>query len=439
MRQSRENQQSFQLRPYQHRHGQELEEISRILDENPTLAEEVVQDLGSDPGRGAPGMSGEQILRCALIKKLEGLSYDRLAFSLEDSLMARDFCHFSFQKAPGRSTLAENIAAISIGSWKKITDTLTRWAARSGLEKGRKVRLDATPVQCHILNPKDNRLLYDCVRVLTQLLKLLLNTADFPFTDHTRRARKRYMKIVNSRRQAQRLEPYQGLLKVTRLTRSYVDQACQATDITDRVQAKLVERLRHFAELTDRVISQTERRVFHDESVPAAEKVVSIFEEHTDILRKGTRETVYGHKMFLTCGKSSLITDCLLVRGNPADSGKLQTLLERQRDLYGRYPRQVATDGGFASRSNLDWAKGAGVKDMAFAKKCHFKVEEMAKSPWVYRQLRKFRAGIEGCISHFKRSFGGGRCDWKGWEGFQKYVQLSVLAYNLMVLARLRM
>ena len=134
--------------------------------------------------------------------------------------------------------------------------------------------------------------------------------------------------------------------------------------------------------------------------------MVSIFEEHADILRKGTRETVYGHKLYLTCGKSSLITDCMLVRGNPADSGRLQSMLERQNQLYGRYPRQAATDGGFASRSNLDWAKGeARVKDMAFAKKCRLQVEEMAKSPWVIPPVaplpcrhRRLHLALQACL-----------------------------------------
>ena len=443
MRQVRENQPSFPLHQSEHRHGQELEQISRILDENPTLAEVVVQHLESDSGRGAPGMSGEQILRCAVIKKLEGLSYDRLTFALEDSLTLRDFCRFSFQKAPKRSTLAENISRIGPGVWKQIADTLTQWAARTGLEKGRKVRIDATPISCSIRQPTDNQLLYDAVRVLTRLLAALSAKVDFAWTDHTRRAKKRHMKILNSRRPALRLAPYRDLLWVAGLTRSYVDGACEAAAggvVADPIMSKLVRKLRHFADLTDRVIAQTRRRVLEGESVPAAEKVVSIFEEHADILRKGTRETVYGHKLYLTCGKSSLITDCMLVRGNPADSGRLQSMLERQNQLYGRYPRQAATDGGFASRSNLDWAKGeARVKDMAFAKKCRLQVEEMAKSPWVYRQLRRFRAGIEGCISHFKRAFGGGCCDWKGWQGFQQYVHLSVVAYNLLVLARLRL
>jgi IS5 family transposase len=440
MRQSRENQPFFPQYQGVHRQGKELQAISKILDANPTLAEQVLQDLQSDPRRGAPGMSGEQILRCAIAKQLKGLSYDQLAYQLESSLDLRDFCRFSFQPAPKRSTLADNISRISPVLWKKVAEELVQWAVRSGLEKGRKVRIDATPVECNIHHPTDSRLLCDCVRVLTRLLGQLSAQLDLVWSDHSRRARKRHLEIVNSRRQTQRLGPYRDLLAVTRMTRCYVDRACSAAaDVCDPAVCKLVSKLRHFAELTDRVIDQTERRVLQGESVPAAEKVVSIFEEHTDIVRKGGRKTVYGHKLFLTCGQSALITDCLLLRGNPADSGCLQTMLQRHHDLYGRYPRQAAADGGFASGPNLEWAKAAGIKDMAFAKKRGLKVAEMATSSWVYRQLRKFRAGIEGCISHFKRVFGGGRCTWKGWQHFQQYVQLSVLAYNLLVLARLQL
>ena len=284
-------------------------------------------------------------------------------------------------------------------------------------------------------------MLYDAVRVLTRLLAVLSAKADFAWTDHTRRAKKRHMKILNSRRQALRLAPYRDLLRVACLTRSYVDGACQAAvDVADPVVSKLVRKLRHFADLTDP----------GDRSDPAASargRVGTGRREGGLHLRRARRHPAQGHpgdrlraQAVSDLRQSSLITDCMLVRGNPADSGRLQSMLERQNQLYGRYPRQAATDGGFASRSNLDWAKGeARVKDMAFAKKCRLQVEEMAKSPWVYRQLRRFRAGIEGCISHFKRAFGGGCCDWKGWQGFQQYVHLSVVAYNLLVLARLRL
>ena len=138
-------------------------------------------------------------------------------------------------------------------------------------------------------------------------------------------------------------------------------------------------------------------------------------------------------------GKTSLMLDCRVVRGNPADQAQMKTMLKRHCQLYGHYPRQASFDGGFATQGNLDWAKGQGIQDVAFAKKGRLKVSEMVRSSWVYRQLRRFRAGIEGCISMLKRVFGADRCTWKGWEHFQQYLHLSVLSFNLLVLARLRL
>ena len=111
--------------------------------------------------------------------------------------------------------------------------------------------------------------------------------------------------------------------------------------------------------------------------------------------------------------------------------------LERHRELYGQVPRQSAWDGGFASAANLSWAKEQGVEDVAFAKKCGLTVESMVRSSWVYKELKRFRAGIEGCIGTLKHTFGLDRCTWKGWPHFQSYVHASVLTYNLVVLARL--
>jgi IS5 family transposase len=187
------------------------------------------------------------------------------------------------------------------------------------------------------------------------------------------------------------------------------------------------------------VISQTERRVFHGEKVPADEKLVSFFECHTDILVKGSREVEYGHKVFLTGGKTGMILDCVIERGNPNDAVLFPTLIERQEKLYNRPPRQVATDGGFASQDNLEKAKERGVQDVAFAKKRGLAVLEMVKSHWVYKKLRNFRAGIEANISRLKRSFGFSGCDWTGWAGFKQYVWSAVVSYNLLVLAQLKL
>jgi IS5 family transposase len=164
--------------------------------------------------------------------------------------------------------------------------------------------------------------------------------------------------------------------------------------------------------------------------------VLSIFEDHTDVIRKDRRETIYGHKICLTGGASSLILDCRVLEGNPTDSSLAVDAVKRQEKVYGQLPRQVALDGGFASKINLADIKGLGVNDVAFSKRRGLEISDMAKSTWVYHRLRDFRAGIEGCISFLKRCFGLDRCSWRSFASFKAYVQASVLSFNLLVLAR---
>jgi IS5 family transposase len=194
--------------------------------------------------------------------------------------------------------------------------------------------------------------------------------------------------------------------------------------------------LERYIDLARQVIAQTERRVLKGESVPAAEKIVSIFEPHTDIIVKDRRETYYGHKVCLSVGASNLITDCVITAGNPADTELTLTMLDRQHEIYGRYPLKVALDGGFASKANLAAAKERQIKDVCFAKKRGLEVEAMCRSQWVYNRLRRFRAGVESVISWIKRCLGFDRCTWKGPHSFESYVWLSTVTANLITLAR---
>jgi IS5 family transposase len=186
------------------------------------------------------------------------------------------------------------------------------------------------------------------------------------------------------------------------------------------------------------IMDQTERRVFQGETVPADEKLVSLFEAHTDVLVKDRRDTYYGHKIFLTTGRSGLILDCAIPKGNPGDVTWTLPLLRRQQRLYGQPPRQASFDGAFASVDNLTDAKLLGVADVCFAKKRGLAIRAMVRSEWVYDKLRRFRAGIESGISLLKRVFGLARCVWKGAAGFHAYVRTAVLAANLLHLARHR-
>jgi len=170
--------------------------------------------------------------------------------------------------------------------------------------------------------------------------------------------------------------------------------------------------------------------------VPAQEKIVSIFEHHTDIIRKDRRDTYYGHKICLAGGSSNLILDGVVLDGNPADSELTKVMLARQDEIYGRYPLKVALDGGFASHVNLETAKSNGIKDVCFSKGRGLTEEDMCRSKRVYRMLWKFRAGIESGILWLKRSFGLSRCSWKGLESFKSYVWASIVSANLLTIAR---
>ncbi|MGM0628570.1 MAG: transposase, partial [Candidatus Fermentibacterota bacterium] len=184
------------------------------------------------------------------------------------------------------------------------------------------------------------------------------------------------------------------------------------------------------------VIEQASRRVIDGEKVPASEKVVSIHEDHTDIICKDNRETYYGHKICLTAGKSGLVNDCVILEGNPSDSSLAVEVIKRQKEIYGRPPLKVSFDGGFASKDNLAKIKALEVKDICFSKRRGMKKTDMCQSDWVYRKLWRFRAGVESIISWLKRCFGLTRCTWKSFDSFRSYVLSRVLAANLLTIAR---
>jgi IS5 family transposase len=244
---------------------------------------------------------------------------------------------------------------------------------------------------------------------------------------------------MNSRSKKDRKIKYADLIKVTNKSIGYAQSTIEAIDKVASISNGLVALrldLNQYCQLAAQVVNQTQRRVMLGENVPAADKVVSLFETHTDIIVKDRRDTFFGHKICLTGTASNLIVDCLIVDGNPADSNLTVDMLERQKQLYGRYPLKVALDGGFASKDNLNQAKAMQIKDVCFAKKRGLKVEDMCRSQWVYDRLRRFRAGIESGISWVKRCFGLTRCTWKGLRSFKSYVWASIVSANLLTLAR---
>ena len=304
------------------------------------------------------------------------------------------------------------------------------------------MRLDSTVTAALMHEPSDSSLLWDAVRVMVRLLQeadAFIGGTGRGWRNHGRAAKKRWRAIEFTRGRPQRVQLYRELIKITRASLAYLrGAAAELAPASSPAVALWQAKVGHYRPLVEQIIAQTERRVLAGESVPAGDKLVSLFEPHADIIVKGSRDVDYGHKLNLTTGRSGLILDLVIEAGNPADRERLLPMLERHIAIWGAAPRQAAADGGFASRDNLAQAKARGVRDMAFHKKSGLRIEDMVRSHWIYRRLRNFRAGIEAGISCLKRAYGLARCTWRGLAHFKAYVWSSAVAYNLALLARLR-
>ena len=345
--------------------AKELQQMPQVLDAAPKVLDLAYQDLvrSACPTTGREGMTAEQVLRCAVLKQYRQLTYEELAFHLEDSSSFRGFSRLGMGQYPCKSILQENIKALREQTWEAINREIIGYAEQEKIEAGRKVRIDATAVETDIHRPTDSTLLADGIRIITRWLaegKKLSPTPGYSYSDHRRVVKKRLLAILNTRKETVRRSAYKDLLIYAGKAREYALAAIpklsshQARERTDFYAGKvLAEKLARAVGILGKVMDQTGRRIFKGEQVPASEKVVSFFEDHTDIIVKKRRETEFGHKIFLTGGRSNMILDCLIVRGNPADTEQYGPLLQRQKELYGRMPRQVSADGGFASKDNL--------------------------------------------------------------------------------------
>ena len=345
---------------------------------------------------------------------------------------------------PKRSVLQDTISKITPQTWERINDRVREEAQVRNIEKGRKIRIDSTVTESDIHEHTDSSLLLeDCVRGMVRLLKAarkLPGNLSIEFTNYNRRAKRRAHEIFDIKGISAKAPLYADLIKITSSSLLSLVQAeitVRDTCTDTREKEKWQSEVDRFKATIQGIFDQAQRRVFNEEKVSAEQKIFSLFEEHTDIVIKGGRDIQYGHKLNLISGPSGLILDLVIEQGNPADTDRLLPMIERHIEHYEKAPRQVAADGGYASAENLEAVKALGVSDMAFNKKRGLDIVDMAKSAWVYRQLRNFRAGIESNISCLKRAYGLTRCNWKGLQHFQSFVWSSVVSYNLTVMARL--
>jgi len=428
--------------------NRQLKAMDAIIKENPEIVKAVHADLTKEvSATGRNGISAERVLRTAILKQLKGYSYRELSDQVHGSVPFRWFTRFYSDEIPHFTALQKSIKSMGENTWRTINDLLVHYAKVKKIEKGNDLRMDTTVIETNIIYPVDARLLWDSVRVLTRIMEAcihLLPERTFNFAKRTKRSKRLCYAIVMAKgpqAQRRRTKLYRELLKVTQEVVNMA-KVCgeQLLTSTHPHAHTLAVALDHYLTLAAKVIDQCERRVLKGEQVPSSEKIVSLFEDHTDIIKRGKSHTPaeYGHKVLFTTGKSGLITQYEIFRGNPSDSGMLPEVVFTHHLQYGEVPQSLSGDRRFFSAANEYTAYSSGVKHVCISKPGYRSRVRRAleREPW-FKKLKRFRAGIEGIISTLMRSFGLSRCLWKGWEPFRSYVGLGVVTFNLQKIAAL--
>ena len=380
--------------------------------------------------------SVEQIVRAAIFKEMRGMDYRELEYAQNDSRICEAFIKLDGRDPYSFQMFQKYISRIKPESLHRVLVEINKIAISEGLEDVKSVSQDATVVKTNIHYPTNNSLVWDCVKTSTRLLAQLkeeIETLDF--IDYTKSAKKTFFKINITPKEVNR---YPLFCKQLILFTKVINQTSNAIKkkSTSIIARGIQEELAKLLELMDKVYDITYRKEIDGEKVPNEDKLFSIYEQHTDIIVKGQREALFGHKINLAAGKSNLVLDCQVLRGNPADKSLFQQTFDNVIHNYEIIPRDSATDGGYASLANLKHAQEAGIVNIVFNKVVG-SMQNIVSSLNMETRLKKWRSAIEAIISNIKRGFNIFTCNWKGWIHFQAKVLWSVLAYNFRVMTGL--
>ena len=395
----------------------------------------------------------EVVLRMLVVKRLYGYSYEETERVVRDSLSLRAFCRVYLQDVPDDTTLMRWANLIQPKTLETFNQRVVQMAVERKVTTGRKLRTDGTVVETNIRPPSDSRLLADSVRVLARTIMrghTVLRTAgqkiQSGFEDGTQQAKRLARQIGETLRskketaQTAGKQVYQELLHLTEQTITWATQTQKQLKKRSEQRAKhLTETLTHFVPLAQQIIQQATLRILLGEQVPASEKIVSLFEEHTDIIRRGkeSRPVEYGHKVWLNEVEGGLVSHYRILEGNPSDAQQWKPSLQAHLKTFHQPPHQASGDRGLFSEPNEQLAHDLGVKRVILPKrgyrsKARLKHEHKT---WFVKG-RHWHAGVEGRISVLKRAHTLARCLAHGLTGFHRWIGWGIIAGNLAVLGR---
>jgi IS5 family transposase len=436
--------------------------VSSVLDQAPELLDLIHRDLEKTlksvnrEGRGRrPRYTTEHVLRILICQMLEGASLRGIVVRVDDSNFLRCFTRIDHRTMMDYTTLCILKNSIRNETWKAVNRHLAEYAVRSELIDGNKLRLDTTAVETNIHWPTDSTLLWDVYRTLDRLIRQAREMdpeAVGPRRLQARRAKRLQHKItrraMKKGRSAQQLKPlYMQLIEIVEdlfdWARS-VGQALAETERFDSVMdaaraAAIVQQIDHYIGLGRRVASQARRRVLEGERVPNEEKLFSIFEPHTELLKRGKagKDVEFGHMIQIEQVDGKFITNYDVFDKKPIEHQLVNRALESHKKLFGEYPDTLAADKGYYESMAVVERLENKVAMVSIGKKGRRTFEESAREhDPLFRLAQRFRAGVEGTISFLKRMLRLARCFNKGWEHFVSTIGQTIFAHNLLVLAR---
>jgi IS5 family transposase len=420
--------------------------LSQVLDEHPEVLDAVHEDLKtlSTPNRkGRKGdYTSENILRALVVMAVEGLDYRETVVRIGGDVFLQDFCRLRKKAVMDFGFLDKCHLAIRPETWLKINQLLGRKAVENKLIDPDVIRTDTTVIEANIHYPTDASLLWDVWRVASRELKKARKIAEplVPHRFHDRKVKGLYLFITryivskDECRQRQVRKRFRALIARTEWIVGVVEEfSGKARSLANEEVLLLALELERHLPTMRRILAQARRAVIEGETVPASERVFSLFEPHVELIKRGKREKPieFGHKLLLCQTQEKFITDDEVLEAQVADSALTAEVVRRHEKQFGRKPMVLAADKGFRPEAE-DFAK---LEEEIVTLCIPHRLRDFTDKIMKYWQA--FRSGIEGTISALKRAFRLFRCFLKGFKGYARGVGLSIFAHNLLVLARL--
>lgn len=401
--------------------------------------------------RGRHQTPAEVVLRMLILKHIRNWSYETLEREVRANVVYRSFCRIGMEKVPDAKTLVRLGQAVGAETIRALHDRLVRIAQERKVIRGSRMRVDTTVVESNIHYPTDSSLLNDGARVLTRTMKKIEQQAGGlkrKIRERKRSVAQRVIAIAHALRhkgpagEEKRKREYRELLQVTGRILGDARRVLQEVEGMPQRRRSglrgLCEQLETMAERVRSVVRQTKARVMQG-LTKLPDKIVSLFEPHTEIIRKGKagKPNEFGKLVQVQEAEHQIITHYEVYDNRPADQRLLIPALETHQRKLGRVPRLVAADAGYYSRANEEAAQEMGVAYVSIPNRTTRSEQrrQLQKRRW-FKKGQRWRTGCEGRISTIKRRHGLARCRYRGMDGMQRWVGLGVIADNLINLGK---